>query len=427
MTKRGRKTLLNEVVVVLNDLQPSKVQLAENLADRLRERRIPCSLLSTTGELARTIELRQPSILVLDYLLGETMTALDLIEQFQRQNSLPGTQIVLWTDEPSIRVAVDSIRAGARDFIEMSDSRHLSRIVATIERLRTPPHVERSSVREERMTFRRIQPISLGLRESYRQAESLVANQCPIIVLLGERGSGRSSLARHLHELRASGSGRRVGVYREVELDLWPHGPARIVGGGSTLEQPHLLSHGATVMLDRAEFDGGELLKEVAQHASALFSTENPPLLIVGTTSEEVARGWTLLANAAVVELPPLNHRRDDVQTLIGEMVPNADPTLIECVMKERWPGGFRQLIVALQELDPTDGAEVRWHSLLRAKERWERFEYTTPTLPSLEQVRRVLAATDGNVQLAAAQLGVGVAQIRAAIHLPLTERPSYG
>ena len=52
MNKRVRKNPLNEVVVVLNDLQPSKVQLAETLAERLRELRIPCSALATSTDLA---------------------------------------------------------------------------------------------------------------------------------------------------------------------------------------------------------------------------------------------------------------------------------------------------------------------------------------------------------------------------------------
>ena len=420
--------------MVLNDRQSTKLQLAEALVGHLLERRIPCSSLATSTDLAHILAIRQPSILVLDYLLGETMTALDLIEHIREKQLLPATDIILWTDEPSIRVAVDAIRAGAKDFIEMTDGRHLSRILSAIERLHNsqvdPLRPSHTTAPSEPLKV----PISHALRRSYTHAESIVASKHPILILLGERGSGRSMLAKHLHFQRD-----RAGVFTEIELDLWPHNAAQIVGDSARASQPYLLSHGATVLIDRAEFDSGELLTEIASRAQTINDphSAHPTLLIVGTSSPDTARAWHRLTNAPIVDLPPFSERREDARALIedltsvtspvGAFSPTTCSALLEMIMKAHWPGSFRQLAAALREMlyalpqHQADTSEVL-SELQVAKERWERFSQPSMEVPPLERVHEALIRTDGNIRIAAAQLGVGVSQIRMAMGTSLTE-----
>ena len=177
------------------------------------------------------------------------------------------------------------------------------------------------------------------------------------------------------------------------------------------------------MLIDHAEFDCGELITAAVARAPQIFGA-NGPLLCVGTSCEETARAWVRLGNAALLELPQFATLNDDIHALLADHLPEPSTALLEWVLARRWIGGFRELAVVIRELAASGATtfDEQISVLSRAKDRWERFAVPAPTAPSISQLRKALVATDGNIQLAAAQLGVGVPQVRTALNKRLTE-----
>ena len=76
---------------------------------------------------------RRPKVLVVDFLLGDEGTALDLLIHLRERDTERKIQCILWTDERSVSVAVTAMKLGARDYIELGGLKDVEKLLRSIE------------------------------------------------------------------------------------------------------------------------------------------------------------------------------------------------------------------------------------------------------------------------------------------------------
>lgn len=426
-----------DVLVVMNEREPRKAELSRSLVEQLTNRRLGVERLKPCPSLAGVIVARNPRVLVLDYLLGDEGTALDILTYFQ-QHGISDIETAIWTDERSTPVAVQAMKLGAIDYIETESAKSLERLIEAIERVLGARQDDGAlTMRELPSTIRPVAESPLSRAAVVEGSRALV--QMPrILVLLGPRGAGRNTFARYLHSLR-----QRSGSYIELDLDLWTGHYQALTG--PSLRTP-LLSFGASVFIDHAEFDIGGLPEVIADAADRVWSPASAgvqPLLMIGTVDESVAGIWTRLFDAPVVRIPALADRREDMLPLVTAIlqelkkagVPHSlqlTPSLIEDLLRHEWKGNVRELRTALLDIASSraiheaarsgravdDRAASAEELLGAAIERWNRYSETRPVTPEPLVARHAYDRASGNVRVAAALLGTGIPQIREALGL---------
>ncbi len=433
-----------DILIVLNEREPAKMEKALELETVCRERNW-CAQRLTPGEnLSRQILERNPRVLVLDYLLGDITTALDLLQTLEDEQS--EIAVILWTDEPSLYVAVTSMKLGAEDFIEIESSNSIERILGTIETCLEAQQKQQSKASLRRNEFPRYESLVMqakASRQALAKAQSQLERKIPTMVLCGPRGSGRSVLAQAIH-----GQRHNRGSLIEIDCDTSCRRPEQIFGMPDSSHSVSLLSHGATVVLEHAEADTGPLLISAASRMKnrrdAGIGSDN--LLIVGTSSLDTARAWAEVLNTEIVSLPSFQDRKEDILPLIQRFQSeiskvSAKPwslpisaQLLECITELEWPGNIRQLKAAIFEtctsseddfkaifpdfeslaqslrLEPSEYLYLR--CIEQAKDSWSNSRFPEARLPSLIEARRTVSHAKGDVRVAAALLGTTVPMV---------------
>ena len=421
-----------DVLIVLNEREPLKQRLAEELEESLLRRRYSCARLAPTLDLENIIQLRHPRVLVLDYLLGDFATALDLLHSFSgRMNNM---QTVIWTDESSVNAAVAAMKLGAADYIEIGLSQSPDRVSASVDTL-----LKGETAFRPRPAYGNFPAPCSG--KACAEASAL-ANRCvPVVAILGAQGTGRSMLARFMHYRRPFS-----GELFELELDLWPHSLHTVFRKEEGTEP--LLSCSSTVHIDHIDFDRGKLLELAAEWVRKQSAPgQARPQLIAGMENETLARLWQRECEAEIIELPPLSKRKQDFALLLDRFqshLPRKKRTtfsseIITAIADLSWPGNIRQFKAAAfealalmptagQELTPaaelhrardtvSDAQEKLFFDLLSsAKKRWERGQQQQPRVPALAEARSAVKRFQGDLRLAALHLATGIPQLRAVL-----------
>ena len=431
-----------DICIVLNEREPLKKEMADELEKVLRSNDLSVERLDMSQALPKIICERNPKVLVLDYILGDIGTALDVLTEIKssNQSQIP---VVLWTDEPSVNVAVSAMKLGANDYIELSSSSSIERLELAIR--------ECISLRQQDIpnlaTSKPESPIAQteASKKCLTSAESIAKYGHKITVLYGETGTGRNTLARYVHQKR-----EKSGEFFELDLDTWSGAIEEVCGNTKKPSICPLLSYGATVFIDHAEFDTGELLNAIDKQYCSTWELDEDtlkPMLIVGSNSIDTAKAWGRLFQAPIIEIPPLRERVEDFPQLVQRFLKSAEQVggkldvstkFVEQLIDMDWVGNIKQLRAVLieaacapknriqreskknspkQTKDKSSRLEQTPLELIRnAKELWERYNSYEPTRPEPFLVRHALKESGGNIRLAALKLGTGIPQIRAVI-----------
>jgi sigma-54 dependent transcriptional regulator, acetoin dehydrogenase operon transcriptional activator AcoR len=273
------------------------------------------------------------------------------------------------------------------------------------------------------------------LAESLRGAERAASTDAPVLIL-GEAGSGRSTLARAFH-----GAGpRAVGPLVEIdpgafpstlfESELFGYRAGAFTGAEEGFDGRVARAAGGTLVLDHVEelplAVQPKLLRVIAERRYAPLGGREveADVRFLAVAAEDLPRRVAREAFRAdlfyrlevlAFRVPPLRERRADLPAVIDALLsdlaerfgrPGAElaPSARSWMLEHSWPGNLRQLRNVLERglilagdgpVDPpapVEAAEQRPRPLLDVE---------------IEQIRNALAYTRGHQGRAAELLGI--------------------
>lgn len=430
------------VCIVLNEREARKHQVAGELARMLSEHNITASRIEIDESIEQRIVERCPKILVLDYLLGDYSTGLDVLSRVIEIPEERRPAVFFLTDEPSVHVAVEAVKMGALDYLELDNPQSINRIARQIEELvhsSRGPVSKKSSGALARGTWTRTTSEFIAHTPKARALldglKSVAMKGPPILVLIGRRGSGLSAASDIFFELKGPGEVPPRLVDLRFALEPLPE----LIG--TTAGAERRLGTNLPVLVDHAEEDDGELWELIRENFSALWG-KRPSLpcsspLVLLTTQEEQARAWGEISeHVTIIRNPSLQDRCDDIPLLAQrflleamEMSGGKNVSLASSVGQwlktVAWPGEVRELCAVIQHatmLLNTPGAKADQFQdmIAEAKLLWEEQSVLSqhPALQEIEELQasQALYAACGHVRYAAAAMGVGVRRLQKMI-----------
>jgi DNA-binding NtrC family response regulator len=278
-----------------------------------------------------------------------------------------------------------------------------------------------------------------ALADALRGVDRAAPTEAPVLIL-GEPGSGRSTLARALHGASPRAAGPLVEVDPGAipstlfESEFFGYRAGAFTGAGQAGEGRVARAEGGTLVLDHVEElplpSQPKLLRLVAERRYAPLSGNETgaDVRFIAIGSEDLPRRVAREAFRAdlfyrlevlAFRVPPLRERRADLPAILdhlladlgerfGVRAPTLSPRALAWMLEHPWPGNLRQLRNTLErglvmaeegaEGEPVDPPPPE--GLLESRPR--------PLVEvEKEQIRNALAYTRGHQGKAAELLGI--------------------
>jgi DNA-binding NtrC family response regulator len=331
----------------------------------------------TGGEAIRILE-AEPVDVVLSDLKMPDMDGLDVLKACRRLR--PRAEFILMTAYATVGTAVEALKLGAYDYLTKPFEPDAARAVL----LRALARVALDE--PEEAPAAEVLPGVLARARSMQALAELVrrvADSEATTLILGETGTGKERIARAVHALSPRAPQRFVALNcaavpaELLESELFGH--ARGAFTGATGDKKGLFeeAHGGSLFLDevgdmrpslqakltraleeRAVRRVGET-RERAVDVRLIAATHRDleAMVAAGTFREDL---WYRL-NVALVRLPPLRERKEDVPLLAhhflrqqaerarGRTFTGFTHAALEALVACEWPGNVRQLRSAVE------------------------------------------------------------------------------
>lgn len=386
------------------------------------------------------------AVVLVDMNYGQDTTSgeegLALIRELNKRK--PDLPVIAMTAWASIELAVEAMRQGAADFIEKpwQNARLLSVIAARVSLQRSERDVRRlreaqSLMLEDGDAFVAESPAMRRLLDDVRR----IALSDAAVLLLGENGTGKSVLARRLHQL----SPRRQRPFVKVDIgglaptlfeaELFGHvkgaytdarqdraGRFETADGGTLFldeignlpleQQPKLLR-----VLEDGEFErlGASRTQRVDVRIVAATNADLDTEVEAGRFREDLLYRLSVFP----LRLPPLRERRDDIVPLARHYLaaasrryrrdpPAMDGSVERALLEHAWPGNVRELAHAMERAALLGDQRINVADL-RLRKAAKPKDVEDMTLDDAESMmlRVAIERHDGNLLRAAEHLGI--------------------
>lgn len=380
------------------------------------------------------------------------MDGLDVLRACRRLR--PQAEFVLMTAYATVGTAVEALKLGAYDYLTKPFEPDAARSVL----LRALARAESAQPDADRVA--EVLPGVIARSRLMQDVADLVkriANSDATTLLLGETGTGKERIARAVHELSARSSRRFVPINcaaipaELLESELFGYAKGAFTGatterkglfeeadGGSLFldeigdMRPSLQAKLTRALEERAIRRVGES-KERRVDVRLIAATHRDLAAMVqsGTFREDL---WYRL-NVALVQLPPLRDRREDIELLShhflrqqaertrGRTWKGFSPAALEALTHFDWPGNVRQLrsaveracvVTRTENIDVVDlpaevfrGGEGRAEDQTLALCTWAQAVERGRAEVGKRYLEALMRRFDGQVTEAAAQAGV--------------------
>jgi len=335
---------------------------------------------AASGELGLTLLKEEKfDAVLLDLNLGPEK-GLDILDQILQCR--PNLPVIIFTAQGSVKNAVEAMRRGAVDFMEKPFSREQFHLVLarvrrfhelsqSIERLER--EVKESNAQSPEPLLDSTTPLMSELMDTLLRAAKTPAS----ILIMGESGTGKSVIARAVHQqshladkpfvtvscpslskelLESDLFGHVKGAFTGAVRDHW--GKVNVAAGGTLfldeigdlpLEiQPKLLR-----LLQEREYErlGENVTRKAEVRIIAATSRDLKKRVADGTFREDLY----FRLNVITVEMPPLRDRSADLvrfaehylkhfAALCGRRIEGFSDEALACIRGYAWPGNFREL-----------------------------------------------------------------------------------
>jgi DNA-binding NtrC family response regulator len=291
----------------------------------------------------------------------------------------PDCDVIMMTAHATAQNAVEAMKEGAADYLikpfAMDELR--MRVRAVVERRSLATRADALARRlDARDGFGNVVATSVKMRELVEQAGRVAATD-ETVLLLGESGTGKSLLARAIHQASKRAAGPLIEVHAAalpealVEGELFGREKGAYTGAHESKPGHAELAHGGTLFLDEIgelpQATQVKLLRLLQERTfTRLGSTQarKADVRIVAATNRDLAAAVRdgsfredLYYRLAVFPLliPPLRERREDVAaTAVAVLAARGVPAdkitqaALTALAEHSWPGNVRELENAL-------------------------------------------------------------------------------
>jgi two-component system, NtrC family, response regulator AtoC len=322
------------------------------------------------------------------------MDGIELVRAIRAQD--PSLPVFLVTGRATVRRAVEGIRAGATDFLPKPVD--VEALLALLERaVAERPVREELSHRVRRREGASVEDHLVGshprLREVARNVERIARLPRARVLLTGESGTGKSALARAIHEISGA-TGRFVTVNcaalpgHLLESELFGHEKGAFTGAESLKRGLIEVARHGTLFLDEIgamplELQGKLLLFLEERKIRRVGGTDSLPAEahVIAATNEDLQARVAERAfradllyrlDVAAIEMPPLRempsvipelaaHFTRELAAEFGLPLPKLDEASLRGLEDYPWPGNARELRNAVERaLIYHDGGPLR-------------------------------------------------------------------
>jgi DNA-binding NtrC family response regulator len=337
---------------------------------------------SPAGALAAAAASRFDAALIdLNYARDTTsgMEGLDLLARLRQAD--PNLPVIVMTAWATVGLAVEAMRAGARDFIEKPwDNQRLLSVVRN--QLELGRALRRGQQLEAENALLRGNPElqvigeSVAMQEALAIARRVAVSDAPVLIT-GENGTGKSLLARLVHDW----SGRAARSLIEVNIGALPEGVfesemfGHVRGAFTDARQERTgrfeLADGGTLFLDEVgNLPAAQQAKLLRVLESGQFEpvgssrTRKADVRLVSATNADLNRlvsegrfrqDLLFRINTVEIHVPPLRQRTADILPLATAALVDAarryqrdihgfDPAAARALVSYAWPGNVREL-----------------------------------------------------------------------------------
>ncbi|HEY1242925.1 MAG TPA: sigma-54 dependent transcriptional regulator [Bryobacteraceae bacterium] len=398
--------------------------------------------------------------LVLTDLRLPNMDGLQLLSLIRRQNSQ--VPVVVMTAYGSIETAVESMKAGATDFLLKPFSLdHLMQVVNKALEVRALRD-ENRQLKEElgrRYEYDNIIGRSEPMQEIFATVERVAPTRATVL-LAGESGVGKDLIARAIH-FRSPRKDRPLVKINctaipenLMESELFGYEKGAFTGAVSSKPGKFEQADTGTVFLDEIGDVPGpiqvkllRILQEREFERLGSNVTRHTDVRVIAATNQDLRAALEqgtfredlyYRLNVVPLNIPPLRERKQDIPFLanhfIRKLAPDAGsevesitPAAMEKLMSNHWPGNVRELENVIERSlvlcrgKQLDAGDIKLESAPRPRSQNEHhFLPDGMTLDQYEQelIREALRRADGNKSQAARLLGL----TRNALRYRLTQ-----
>jgi len=370
---------------------------------------------------------------------------LDLLARLRQQD--PALPVIVMTAWASVGLAVEAMRAGARDFIEKPwENRRLLSVVRNQLELGQALRRGRRLEAENALLRGPDEPSVIAeapqMQEAFAIARRVAASDAPVLIT-GENGTGKSLLARMLHKW----SRRNEHSFIEVNIGALPEGVfesemfGHVRGAFTDARQERTgrfeLADGGTLFLDEIgnlpPAQQAKLLRVLESgefEAVGASRTRRVDVRVIAATNanldqlvQEGRFRQDLLFRINTVELrvPSLRDRGADVIPLASAALANASrrygrevhafsPQASRALQQYKWPGNVRELRNVIERAVLLASGDV----IETADLRLQQSDSAPPSLESMSLedaeralIRSALRRHEGSAAAAAQALGL--------------------
>jgi DNA-binding NtrC family response regulator len=424
--------------------------------DEATQRELVCGYLNKQGfevfaapSAERALELfrLEPVELILTDQRMPNLSGLDLLKAAQAIN--PETSVIVMTAYGNIETAVESMKAGAADYL--TKPLHLEELLHKIRRIREQCRLyeENRELREELKERHRIEGV-IGESGQMLEVISLVQRVAPseaTVLIRGESGTGKELIARAIHYASPRAARPLVRVNcaalpeNLLESELFGHERGAFTGAVAARKGRFELADGGSLFLDEIgdlplhlqakllrvlqerEFErvGSSQTLKVNVRVLSATNRDLEAMIKSGRFREELY----YRLNVVTLLLPPLRERRQDLPALMehflkhfaaknSKTIRGFSHEARQALLRYDYPGNVRELenLIERAVVLTRDDVVGRGDLPLTLEESEERTKQETQLTAAVEGLERRMIkdalASSGGVQTRAAdQLGI--------------------
>jgi DNA-binding NtrC family response regulator len=404
----------------------------------------------SAGQALSIIENEHFDMVITDLRMKE-MNGLELLRRIK--NMYPHVEVIVLTDFGSIGVALEAMKAGAFDFVTkpFKNEQLLVVVEKALERRKLISEIRylRDALRKDYSDENIIaqSPQMMAVMDLVRK----IASQNLTVLISGDSGAGKKTIARIIHNLSARKDNRFFAIncsaMPEQLLEIELFGQAGGTIEGVTCAAKGLLekASGGTILLDEISDMplslqsrilrvmeekvirpvGSDTETEIDVRILASTSKDLARMVKAGTFREDLYYRLDVIR----IHLPSLSERCEDIMPLaehflrkcageLGKPGLRMDSSAANSLLNYEWPGNVRELkntikrAVALTNRDTLDQEDIFFApNVLGHPRRLQlRRPPETSTLEDTqrEHIRRALASNNWNYTRTSKQLGIG-------------------